>query len=261
ERELRATEAERRRQGEIDAVVASGQPFLRDREEVEDQREHDGDDREIVPGEPHGENAGDESHRRRGEDAEPEGRPEAEAELVDTDRDPVHAEAEIECLAEGEQPDIAVEQVHARGEERPDQDLGDQADPEAVDQRRNEPGHREHESREGDKQRALDGGAAGHRVSPLNRPCGRSSSTALISTSEAMRATVGSAKLWMTPSRKASSTAAAAVPGRLPSPPMITAMKQNGRMSTPPRKSTVVIGAATAPPKAASAKPIANVNT
>ena len=41
----------------------------------------------------------------------------------------------------------------------------------------------------------------------------------------------------------------------------ITAMKQNGRMSMPPRKSTVVIGAATAPPKAASAKPIPKVST
>ena len=60
---------------------------------------------------------------------------------------------------------------------------------------------------------------------------------------------------------KASSTAAAAVPGRLPRPPMITAMKHTGRMSTPPRKSTVVIGAATAPPKAASAKPMAKVRT
>src|SRR3546814_7084049 len=38
------------------------------------------------------------------------------------------------------------------------------------------------------------------------------------------------------------------------SPPMITAMKQNGRMSTPVRKSTVVIGAATTPPKAAIAE-------
>src|SRR6516164_1231993 len=57
----------------------------------------------------------------------------------------------------------------------------------------------------------------------------------------------------MTPSKKASSTAAAAVPGRLPNPPMITAMKQNGRMSTPPRKSTVVIGAATTPPSARKA--------
>ena len=42
---------------------------------------------------------------------------------------------------------------------------------------------------------------------------------------------------------------------------MITAMKQNGRMSTPPRKSTVVIGAATTPPTAASANPIAKVST
>jgi len=37
------------------------------------------------------------------------------------------------------------------------------------------------------------------------------------------------------------------------------AMKQNGKISTPPRKSTVAIGAATAPPKAASAKPIPKV--
>jgi len=80
-------------------------------------------------------------------------------------------------------------------------------------------------------------------------------------TSEAMRAAGGLVKLWMTPSRKASRIAAAAVPGRLPRPPMITAMKQNGRMSTPPRKSTVVIGAATTPPRAASANPIAKVIT
>ena len=40
---------------------------------------------------------------------------------------------------------------------------------------------------------------------------------------------------------------------------MITAMKQNGKMSTPPRKSTVVIGAATTPPKAARAKPMPKV--
>jgi hypothetical protein len=42
---------------------------------------------------------------------------------------------------------------------------------------------------------------------------------------------------------------------------MMTAMKRNGRMSTPPRKSTVAIGAATAPPKAASAKPMPKVRT
>src|ERR1044072_8056280 len=59
----------------------------------------------------------------------------------------------------------------------------------------------------------------------------------------------------MTPSRKASSTAAAGGPGRLPRPPMITAMKQNGRMSTPPRKSTGVIGGATTPPHAARPPP------
>ena len=40
-------------------------------------------------------------------------------------------------------------------------------------------------------------------------------------------------------------------PCRLPRPPMITAMKQNGRMSTPVRNSTVVIGAAMAPPSSA----------
>src|SRR5262249_59259389 len=127
---------------------------------------------------------------------------------------------------------------------------------EAVDQRRNRPRQREHESRE-QHQRTIDGGGGGQRVNPLNRPCGRSSKTALINTREEMRATVGSATLEMTPSKKESRIAAAAVPARLPRPPMITAMKQNGRMSPPPRKPTVVIGAATTPPTAASAEPIA----
>jgi hypothetical protein len=74
-------------------------------------------------------------------------------------------------------------------------------------------------------------------------------------TSEAMRAVVGSVKLMMMPSMKASSTAAAAVPGRLPRPPMMTAMKQSGSTSRPSRNSTLVMGAATTPPSMAIAVP------
>src|SRR5271167_3929681 len=179
--------------------------------------------------------------------------------MIDADRCAVHAEAEIERLPKRQQPDIAKQQVDAGRKQRPDQNFRNHADPEIVDQRRNQPGHRDQERR-GTNRHADFEEAPGHLANPLNRPCGRSSSTALISTSEEIRAMVASAKLWISPSRNNSSTAAATVPGKLPSPPIMTAMKQNGSTSTPPRKSTVVIGAATAPPKAANANPTPKVS-
>src|SRR3546814_9140444 len=155
-------------------------------------------------------------------------RPEGHSELGDADGDAVHAEPEIEGLAEGEQPDIAEQEIDARREQRPDQDLGGDSDPEAVGEQRNDPGRGQQEGAKRDGKHAVDrGNGRSHRASPVNRACGRTSKTAHKRQSEAIRATVGSVKLVMTPSRKASSTAAAAVPGRLPSPPMITAMKQN----------------------------------
>ncbi len=54
--------------------------------------------------------------------------------VLNADRDAVHAEAEIQRLAEGQEPDIAEQQIDARREQRPDQDFRDYADPEAVDQ-------------------------------------------------------------------------------------------------------------------------------
>src|SRR3954465_5425136 len=180
-------------------------------------------------------------------------------ELVDADTDPVHAETEIQGLAERQKPDIAKQKVHARGKQRPDEDFRDHADPKRIEQRRHHPRHRKHEQSECCQYVPFDENTVLHRTCPLNRPCGRNSRTTLISTSDEMRAIVGLATLCMMPSSSDRRIAAAAVPGRFPRPPMMTAMKQTGRRSTPPRKSTVVIGAATIPPKPASANPTAKV--
>ena len=140
-----------------------------------------------MPGEAHRKHSGDERHGRRARDAQAERWPEAEPELGDADGDAVHAAAEKQRLSERQQPDVAEEQIDARGEQRPDQDLGDHADPEAVGDRRHQPGHREQKRAECAEQRALDLRPR-HRASPRNSPCGRASSTTLISTSEVMRA-------------------------------------------------------------------------
>src|SRR5690606_5696452 len=137
--------------------------------------------------------------------------------------------------------------------ERPDQDLRNDVHPEA----RTECGQYERDRDEAGKQeqQCCSVELADHRFAPANNPCGRIRRTTLMKASEKIRANVGSVTLVTTPSRTASMTAAATVPSRLPSPPMITAMKQNGRMSTPVRNSTVVIGAAMAPPRNAMAVP------
>src|SRR5882724_3939040 len=180
--------------------------------------------------------------------------------MIDAERHAIHAETEIERLPKRQQSDVAEQKVGAGRKQRPDQNFRNHAHPEGICQRRDQPGHRDQEGR-GARCHADFEGAPGHLANPLNRPWGRSSSTALISTSEEIRATVGSATLWIIPSRNASRTAAATVPGKLPSPPMMTAMKQNGNTSMPPRKSTVVIGAATAPPNPAKANPTPKVST
>ena len=69
-------------------------------------------------------------------------------EVVDADRDAVHAEAEIERLAKRQQPDIAEQQIDAGGKQRPDQDFGDHADPEFADERRDRARAPHHERRE-----------------------------------------------------------------------------------------------------------------
>jgi len=63
---------------------------------------------------------------------------------------------------------------------------------------------------------------AGYFGQTLEQALGPQQKHRLISTSEEIRATVGSATLWIIPSRNASRTAAATVPGKLPSPPMMT---------------------------------------
>src|ERR1700677_4532715 len=132
--------------------------------------------------------------------------------MIDPDADAVHPEAEKQRLSERQQADIAEQKVGAGGEQRPDQDFRDHADPERVENEGDGPGDGQQEHGEDRDQAALDEGAAGHFATPLNRPCGRNNKTALISSREVMRARVGLAKLCTMPSSSDSNIAAAAVP-------------------------------------------------
>src|SRR5690606_31516814 len=174
------------------------------------------------------------------------------------ERDAVHAEADIERLPERQGPGIAARQADARREQRPDEELGRDADPEISGKKRPGGRNRDHDRDQGDETNGARQ-CERHRVAPATRPCGRTSRTTLMNANETLRAVVGSAKLVTRPSSTASRTAAATVPWRFPRPPIITAMKHTGRISTSVRNSTVVIGAAITPPSSAIAVPSAKV--
>src|SRR6266478_3818690 len=207
-----------------------------------------------MPGQPDRDGTGDGGHHGGRRDAQKKGRPQTETELADPDRHAIHAESEIERLTEGEQPDITEQQVDAGRQQRPDQDFRDHIDPEHAAELFQQ--NRRKAEADGDDRDAHPFDALRrHRVAPANSPLGLTSKTTHITASEVIRAKVGSAKLEIRPSSTASRTAAATVPFRFPSPPMTTAMKLTGRMSTPVRNSAVVIGAAIAPPRSAIAVP------
>src|SRR5262245_106601 len=212
------------------------------------------------------EKAGRDRKQHRGENSRSNGAPGIELQVIGRKIEAPAAHAKKDGLSEGQHSTDAVDNREGKREQSPYQDFGREY-PLIV-------GNEQGQNDQSAGQQEIAGAfrcprtrlvifflCSVHRAALANRPCGRSSRTMLISNKEMMRAVVGAAKLVMTPSMTASRTAAAAVPGRLPRPPMMTAMKQRGSTSRPSRNSTEVMGAATTPPSMAMAVPSANVTT
>src|ERR1700736_876827 len=120
--------------------------------------------------------------------------------MIDAERYAIHAETEIERLPKRQQSDVTEQKVGAGRKQRPDQNFRNHAHPEMIGQRGDQPGHSDQERR-GACRHADFQAATAPLANSLKWPWGRSSSPALISTSEEIRATVGSATLWINPSR------------------------------------------------------------
>src|SRR6185436_9902492 len=74
-----------------------------------------------------------------------------------------------------------------------------------------------------------------HRGASPNRPCGRTTSTSATRRVARILASVGEKNTEMTPSLKPTIAAATTVPRMLPSPPMMTTMKESSSGSCPIR--------------------------
>src|SRR5262249_62373697 len=74
-----------------------------------------------------------------------------------------------------------------------------------------------------------------HRTFPANRPSGRNTSTSATSSVARIFDRFGEKKTEMTPALKPITKAAVMAPRRLPSPPMMTTMKDSSRGSRPIR--------------------------
>src|SRR5262249_5379466 len=200
-----------------------------------------------------GRQAGDEDHRQQ------DGQHDLVGEQVAlNERGRITADAEPGAVAERDQPGIADAQVQSHGGDRQDDHgrRGVGGEPAQAHQ------ERQHDERDrGEEQRlqlrvraSLRAHVSNFSMRSPSSPRGRNSSTRNISTY--IEASPAAGTKWMvTPRTTPTSSAEMTTPQKLPRPPITTTTNATVMTSAPMAGCTIVIGANSAPPKAAMPTP------